>query len=144
MRLENDDNFNFLYNDEFEKIPFLFRFTKKRYKIALIVMIVFFVATLVLFTLFYETQTIEKVPSLLPQSTVGSYQYVCMYKFEYMVAALICEIIAALIAGWMTIAKLLEKRAFKRAAKLSNMIFLSETHKLNVRWNDWKMQNRDY
>ena len=144
MRLENDDNFNFLYNDEFEKIPFLFRFTGKRYKIALIVMIVFFAAMLVLITVFYSTQTTELVPSVLPQSTVGSYQYVSDYKYGYMVATLICGISAALIAGWMTCAKLLEKRAFKRASKLSNMIFLSETHKLNVEWQNWKMQNRDY
>ena len=144
MRLENDDNFNFLYNDEFEKIPSLFRFTRKRYLIALIVMIVFFVAMLVLITIFYSTQTTEMIPSAIPQSTVGSYQYVNTYKYGYMVATLICGLIVALIAGWMTFAKFLEKRAFKKASILSNMIFLSETHKLNVEWQNWKMQNRDY
>ena len=144
MRLENDDTFNFLYNDEFEKIPFFFRFSRKRYITALIVMVVFFVAMLVLITIFYSTQTTEMIPSAIPQSTVGSYQYVNTYKYGYMVATLICGLIAALCAGWMTYAKLLEKRAFKKAAELSNKIFLSETHKLNVEWKNWKMQNDDY
>ena len=143
MRLENDDNFNFLYNEEFEKIPFLFRFSKRRYKIALIVMLVLFVATLVLITVFYSTRYTIKIPTLIPQSTTESYQYVSYYKFEYMVATLLTGLLTALIAGWMTIAKLLEKRAFKKASNLSNMIFLSERHKLEVEWQNWKMQNRD-
>ena len=143
MRLENDDNFNFLYNEEFEKIPFLFRFSKRRYKIALILMLVLFVATLVLITVFYSTRYTIKIPTLIPQSTTESYQYVSYYKFEYMVATLLTGLLTALIAGWMTIAKLLEKRAFKKASNLSNMIFLSERHKLEVEWQNWKMQNRD-
>ena len=37
--MENDDTFTFLYNDEYEKLPKLFKFTRKRYKIALTVML---------------------------------------------------------------------------------------------------------
>ena len=143
MRLENDDNFNFLYNEEFEKIPFLFRFTRKRYRIALIVMAVSFVAMWVFITIFYNTQTAELMPAIIPQSTVGSYHYVSNYQYGYMVATLICGLTAALMAGWMVFAKLLEKRAFKKASELSNMIYLSERHKQAKIWSDWKMQNRD-
>ena len=143
MRLENDDNFNFLYNDEFERIPSLFRFTRKRYMIALIVMIVFFVAMLVFITIFYSTQKTIEIPAGITGTTLGENTRVSDYEYGYMAATLICGLIAALIAGWMTVAKLLEKRAFKKASELSNKIFLSETHKLNVEWQNWKMQNSD-
>lgn len=143
MRLENDSDFIFLYNEEFEKIPFLFRFTRKRYRIALIVMAVSFVAMGVFITIFYNTQTAELMPAVIPQSTVGSYQYVSNYQYGYMVATLICGLIVALMAGWMVFAKLFEKRAFKKASELSNMIYLSERHKQAKIWSDWKMQNRD-
>ena len=144
MRLENDEVFNFLYNEECEKIPALFKYNGKRFKIALIVMIVLFIAMLVLITIFYQTQTTIMLPSAIPQSTVGSYQYVSDYEYGYMAAALITGLLVALIAGWVTIAKVFEQRAFKKASQLSNMIFISENHKLKVEWQNWKMQNRDY
>ena len=40
MMLENDDNFNTIYDVEFEKIPFIFRFGKKRAKVAIGLLIV--------------------------------------------------------------------------------------------------------
>ena len=144
MRLENDADFNFLYNEECEKIPFLFKYNRTRFKVALIIMLVSFVALLVLFTLFYNTQTTELMPAVIPQSTVGAYQYVSNYEYGYMVATLIAGLVVALMGGWITIAKLLDNRAFKKASRLSNMIFLNERHRMEVEWQNWKMNNRDY
>ena len=87
------------------------------------------------FTAEYEAEKMFK--KILEQNGITDYEY------GYMAVTLICGLIAALIAGWMTVAKLLEKRAFKKASELSNKIFLSETHKLNVEWQNWKMQNSD-
>ena len=66
----NDDNFNFLFNEAREKIPWLFRFTRRRYKIALIVMLVSFVIMLIMTTVFYNSAQMEIVPSTMPAQRV--------------------------------------------------------------------------
>ena len=138
MRLENDDNFNFLYNEEFAKIPFLFRFSRKRCTVAMIIMFVSFAAGLVLTSFFYASGESMRF------NTVRGYESlpITVYNNNYMLAAVICFAITVLFSGWMVIAKLFEKRAFAKATQLNNMIFLSERHKLEVDWQNWKMNNR--
>ena len=97
MRLENDDNFNFLYNEECEKIPFLFRFNRKRVKIAVIVMIVLFVAMLLLTTAFYSTQKTVEMPSAIPGTTLGSTTYVSDYDYGYLIAVIVVALAVVLI-----------------------------------------------
>ena len=142
--MENDDNFTFLYNEEFEKLPKLLRFTQKRYKIALTIMLVLLPATYILTTVFYNTGKTELVPSILQQSSVGTYQLINTYEYGFLYAALICAIVIALLGGWMIIARAFERRAFKKASHLCNMLYLEERHKQSRIWNDWRMQNRDY
>ena len=144
MGMENDENFNFLFNEEFENIPALFRFSQKRYKIALIIMLVLLAATCILTTIFYYTAKTEIVPSLLQQSSVGTSQLINTYEYGFLYAALAGALLVALIGGWMLISRAYEKRAFKRASYLSSMIAQSERLNQSRIWSDWKMQNRDY
>lgn len=72
MKLENDQVFNMLYEEEFNKIPYIFRF------------------------------------------------------------------------GLAGIGLWFEQRAFKKASNLANMIFLSERHKVEMRFQEWKMKNRSF
>ena len=126
------------------KIPFLFRFSNKRYKVAIIVMLVLFGIMLILTSVFFNSGKTEVMPSLAPATTIGSYQTVNTYEYGYLYAVIIIAAVVVLLAGWMVIAKLFEKRAFKKATALSNMIFLSERHKMEIDWQNWKMQNRYY
>lgn len=142
--MENDDIFTFLYNDEYEKLPKLFKFTRKRYKIAITIMIVLLAAVCMLTTVFYNTGKTEIVPSILQQSTVGTYQLINTYEYGYLYAALFCAIVIAVLGGWMLIARAYERRAYKRASNLSNMYYLEERHRQARIWSDWKSQNRDY
>ena len=144
MRLENDDNFNFLYNEAYEKIPRLFKFSQRRYKAALIIMLVCFGIILILTTVFYSTAKTEIMPSLLPATTLGSYKLVNTYEYGWLALALVFAGIVALIGAWMLIARALEKRAFRKAADLNNRIFLAERHRVEMEWQNWKMNNRDY
>ena len=136
MRLENDDVFNTLYNEEFSKIPRLFRFNRKRFKIVMIIMIIFITATLTLSTLFSETRTGANF-----ETASGYSIYYDKFNFAYLIAMLITALIVALLAGWMTISYLYEKRAFAKASKLANMIYLSERHKAEIDHQNWKMHN---
>lgn len=142
--MENDNRFTFLFSEEFEKIPWFFRFTKKRYKITKTIMIVCVALALPLTTIFYYTGRPADVPSMVPVSTVGGSLPIMTYDYSWLVAALILAGIAALIGAWMAVSKFIEMRAFRKAAELSNRLFLYERHKMEVEWQNWKMENRDY
>ena len=144
MRLENDNVFNELYEEEFNKIPFLFRFSRKRFKVVIITTIVLFVSMLILTSVFYSTGKAEVIDAPFSPITTGSQMVVNMYNNGVLVAVIIVGIVVALLAFWMFIAKQFEKRAFRKATNLANMIYLSERHKQAVDWSNWKMQNRDY
>jgi hypothetical protein len=139
MSIENDDNFTFLYNEQFEKIPLLFRFSRKRFIASLIVMGVFFIAGMVFMSLFYNSGEYIKIPSL------GGYSFGFNdYNYIFLILMIICFAVIAVIAGWIVLSKLFEQRAFRKATELSNMIYLTQRHKRAVEWSNWKMQNRDY
>ena len=144
MRLENDQVFTELYEEEFNKIPFLFRFSRKRFKVVIITTIVLFASMLILTSVFYSTGKAEVIEAPFSPITTGSQMVVNMYNNGVLVAVIIVGIVVALLAFWMFIAKQFEKRAFRKATNLANMIFLSERHKQAVEWSNWKMQNRDY
>ena len=142
--MENDNRFNFLFNEAFEKIPRFFRFTKKRYKITRTIMIVCVALALPLTTIFYYTGRPDDTSPLVPVSTVGGILPLMTYDYSWLIAALVLAGIGALIGAWMAVAKIYETRAFRKASDLSNRIFLAERHKLEVDWQNWKMNNRDY
>ena len=139
MSIENDNNFNFLFNEQFEKIPLLFRFSRKRFIASIIVMAVSFLAGMVFMRLFYDSGEYVSVPSL------GGYTFgFNEYNYVFLILMIVCFAIIALIAGWIVLSKMFEQRAFKKATELSNMIFLTQRHKRAVEWSNWKMHNRDY
>ena len=142
--MENDDTFTFLYNDEYEKLPKILKFTKKRYKITRTIMLVLLPVVFILTTIFSYTCKTELVPSLLQQSTVGTYQLINTYEYGYLYAALICAVVIALLGAWMLIARTYERRAYKRASNLSNMYYLEERHRQARIWSEWKSKNDDY
>ena len=137
--MENDNNFNFLFNEQFEKIPLLFRFSRKRFIASIIVMAVSFLAGMVFMRLFYDSGEYVSVPSLGGE-TFGFNEY----NYVFLILMIVCFAVIALIAGWIVLSKMFEQRAFKKATELSNMIFLTQRHKRAVEWSEWKMNNRDY
>ena len=127
--MENDDNFTFLFNEQFEKIPLLFRFSKKR-----------FIGALITIGVFFDSAEYITTPSLDGVHTFGFNDY----NYVYLILMILCFVVIALIAGWMTLAKVFENRAFKKATNLSNMIYLTERHRVELEWQEWKMNNRSY
>ena len=140
MRMENDDNFTFLFNEQFEKIPWLFRFSKRRFIGSLIAIGVFVIAGLVCWNLFSFSAEYTVINSVDAAHQFGFNDY----EYLYLYLMIFCFAVIVVIAGWMCLAKVFEQRAFKKATNLSNMIYLSERHRVEVEWQNWKMQNRDY
>ena len=140
MHIENDDNFTFLFNEEFDKIPWLFRFSKRRFVASLIVISVFFIAGIIFMNLFYDSAEYHVIASVDAAHSFGFNDY----NYLYLYIMIFCFAVIVVISGWMTLAKVFEKRAFKKASNLANMIFLTERHRQAVEWSNWKMHNRDY
>ena len=139
MRLENDKEFNFLFEEEYKKIPWIFRWSQKRFIGALIFMGVCFVAAMIFLALFNDSAEYVTMPSF------GGYEMGFNdYNYAFLIAMIICFAVIAVMAAWMVLSKLLENRAFKKATELNNMIFLTERHRVEMEWQKWKMENRDY
>lgn len=138
MGLHNDENFNYLYNEGFEKIPGLFRFGKKKLIFAVVTGVVSIIAASIFLILFYDSGEYVTTHLGLYESGYN------VYNYTYLVIMIIFTAIVILMSGWITIAKLFERRAFTKAARLSNMIYLSERIRDEKRWQDWKMKNRSY
>ena len=142
MRLENDKVFNELYDEEFNKIPFLFRFGQKRFKVSLVIMIVAFIGMCILTSVFFNTGRAEVIQAPISVLSTGSQMMVNTYEYGYLIAAIVCGLVAILFSLWMVISRQFERRAFRKATNLANMIFLSERHRTELKWQDWKMNNR--
>ena len=134
MKLENDQVFNTLYEVEYKKIPYIFRFGRRRPKIVVGIIIALFAASLVLWSVWYGTgKTVH--------SSLGTYNE---YDMRYLYAMVITDLTGLLLSGYAGIGLFFEKRAFKKASKLANMIFLSERHETEMKWQEWKMKNRSF
>lgn len=128
MGLDNDTVFNELFEEQYDKIPKIFRLNRKISKIAIIIIVVFIAGASIFLNLWYNSGEYITTPS------VGGYEMgFNVYNNSYMVGMIICLLIVILIAGWLTIGVIYERRAFKKASYLSNMIFLSERHRDEVR-----------
>ena len=140
MHFENDENFNFLFNEEFEKIPWLFRFSKRRFIASLIIIGVLLIAGMIFLNLFYESAEYQTIASVDAAHSFGFNDY----NYTFLIAMILSVAVVAFLAAWIVLAKLFEKRAFRKVTKLCNMINISERSRTARIWSDWKMNNRDY
>ena len=133
MRIENDEVLNELYDEEFEKIPVLFRFSKKRYIVTVCIACALIVATLVLIILLHETsskEVIETVPGMLYRSEMNAYNIGLAIALFFAGAGLAVSMILIIGAKWF------ENRAFKKAANLAHKIHIAEELKEKTRWKN--------
>ena len=131
MRIENDKVLNELFEEEFEKIPFLFRFNRKRLIITLCIMCAFFISTVILVVLFYRSgteQVSQTIPGLLYQTHIKVYDDRIGVALFFSCFGLASTVFMIFAAKWF------EKRAFERASRLANMISISERRIEMERW----------
>ena len=139
MTLENDNIFNELFDEEFGKIPFIFRFSKIRYYGTLIATGLSFISIIVFIVLFYNSGSYE-VFDTAPNS--GYQMGVNIYNYAFGVGVLISAAVLGALGLWMVAAKWFEQRAFKKASNLAQMIRLSEESRNRIKWMNWKAENR--
>lgn len=131
MSLENDQVFTELFEEQFDKIPVIFRFNRKTSKIMIGVIVVFIIGASIFLNLFHDSGEYVQIPS-----ASGYMAGFNVYNNNYMVGMIICLAVVVILSAWLAIGGYLERRAFKKATRLANMIYLSERHR-----NEIKRQN---
>ena len=131
MKIENDNVLNELFEEEFRKIPFLFRFSRKRIIIMLYIMCALIISSIVLLFLFYRSGTYElssTLPGFIYQKSIRVYDKRLGIGLFISGAALVITILMMLAGKWF------EERAFKKASILANKISIAEREAENNRW----------
>ena len=137
MGLDNDTVFNELFEEQFDKIPRIFRLNRKISKIAIIIIVVFIAGATIFLNLWHDSGEYVMQPS------VGGYEMgFNVYNNSYMVGMILCLLVIILISGWLAIGVAFERRAFRKASELSNMIFLAERHRDEVRRQNDRLLKR--
>ena len=128
MSLENDKVLNELYDEQFEMIPFVFRFSRRRFYISLAVMALLFISMIVFIVMFYQS---------------GNYNgIVNIYDNNFAYGVVLTGIALAAVSGWICLSKWFEQKAFKKASNLAHMIHQSEQRRNALIWQNWKAENR--
>ena len=126
MGLDTDNVFQELFDEQTAKIPVLFRMNKKRRKVQLIILAVLALSAVILLVTFYST-------GRYVQFETGRGLGFNDYDYGYLIAFIVVMVVIVVLSLWMVITELLEKRAFAKASRLANMIYLSERHRDEIR-----------
>ena len=129
MGLDNDQVFQELFDEQLGRIPVLFRINKKRRKVQLIILGVLAFIAVSFLAAFYGTGRYEHMESAVTGRGMGFNNY----DYEFLIMFIVTMIFIVVLALWMVITELLERRAFAKASRLANMIFLSERHRDEIR-----------
>ena len=139
MRLENDNVLNELYDEEVGKIPFIFRFSRKRFIIAFASICILLLATVALIFALYGSGSYQVMDSV-----VGNGFQMGFNVFNDNIATALFFVCFALclLVVWVVLGRVFEDRAFKKASHLAQMIHLSE-HRLEMRrWEKIRTESR--
>ena len=129
MGLDTDKVFQELFDEQVAKTPAIFRVNRKRRKVQLIILgVLAFIAVTLILT-FYDTGRYEQIETSFTGRGFGFNNY----DYGYLVAFIVVMCIIVVLALWMVITELFERRAFAKASRLANMIFLSERHRDEIR-----------
>jgi len=104
MTMENDEIFDICFTDEFNKIPYIFRFSRTRIKIVMFILAVLILVAAVLSTILMGEKCI--------------------------IALMLSATCVALVSGWMVLSALFEKRAFKKATDLTFRYRIAERERI--------------
>ena len=109
MEMTNDQVFDFIFEEEFNKIPYLFRFSRRRVKISAVILGVL-------------------VVGMCATTTV-------LHSVNGVTAVIVAAVLTAIVAGWMSLAIAFEKRAYARASAFTFKYSIAERERSQARVN---------
>ena len=139
MNSDYEDIFGVVFREEQEKIPRIFRPGRKGVVVGLIIIFMFFVAMLAMIPIYYSTAQAGGVNNL-----GGGTVSVNTYDDRVLALQIFFGGIVVLAAAWLSISRVLEKNAFKKASQFSHIAYEAQRHRKELKWQEWKMNNREY
>ncbi|MBP5654218.1 MAG: hypothetical protein J6X33_01765 [Clostridiales bacterium] len=139
MNDEYEEIFGFVFQEELAKIPAIFKPGRKLIKVMLVILGVLILGILITVTLYYRTADYGPIKNI-----GGTDIQVVTYDNRVLVVQIILAVLTALISGWLIISKAMEKRAHRKATTFSAMAYQTQRHRQELKWQEWKMNNRDY
>ena len=141
MHLENDEVFNAYYQMEFDRIPYFFRFGKKRIKLMVPALIFFIAAMCISWSIFYSTKE-----STYINPALDGYEPVCInsYDYRYLIVTIATAAVVIFISLWMVLSELYEKRAFAKATDTAARLRIDQQERVREKLQEWKLHNTDY
>ena len=139
MRLENDTVLNELFDEQFGKIPFILRFSRKRFIIVFSAICVLLFVTAALIFALYGSGSYQIVDSVAGS---GYQMGINVFNENIATALLFTGLVLGILVVWVIIGKVFEDHAFKRATYLAQMIHISE-HRIEMkRWEKIRTDSR--
>ena len=139
MNSDYEDIFGVVFREEQEKIPRIFRPGRKGVVVGLIIIFIFFVASLAMIPIYYTTRESGAINNL-----GGGAVMVNTYDDRVLALQIFFAGIVVLAAIWLSLSRILEKRAFRKASEFANLAYQDQRHRRELKWQEWKMNNRDY
>lgn len=107
MEMTNDQVFDFIFEEEFNKIPFIFRFSRRRVKITGVILGILVLGMCVTSTMLEDINGFT--------------------------AVIVAALLTAVVAGWMSLAIAFEKKAFAKASAFTYKYSISERERMQSR-----------
>ena len=126
---------------EFDRIPYIFRFGRKRVKVMVPVLIVLVAAMCVFWSIFYSTKE-----STYIKPALEGYEPVCInsYDYKYLIITIIAAVLVVLVSLWMVLSTVYEKKAFAKASDTSARLRIDQQEKVREELQNWKLHRTDY
>ena len=131
MSIDNDQLFNEVLDNEYEKIPVFFKLSKTTAKIALGAIAVFCALSMLFIVFFYRSGTYE----MIPHGDSGYSMGVNIYNNDYLKYAIICLAMVIVVAFWLFMVQYYEKRAFAKASEFASRVHYANLQKREMQRN---------
>lgn len=135
MNIDNDQFLNELLDEEYRKIPSLFKLSKITARIATAAIGVFFVLSMMFIVFFYNSGSNE----MMPQGDNAYSMSIDLYNNEFIKYAVLCLAVVIVIAFWLFMVQYYEKRAYAKASD-----FASRIHHVEMQKKEEKLQQETY
>ena len=118
----NDQLLNELLDEEYRKIPSLFKMSKLTAKIAIAAIGIFFVLSMMFIVFFYNSGSYEQIPTAGSGYSMG----VNIYNDDFIKYAIICLAVVIVVAFWLFMVQYYEKRAYAKASNFASKMHYAE------------------
>lgn len=122
MSIDNDSLLNEMLDEEYRKIPVLFKMSKLTARIAIAAIGIFFVLSMMFIVFFYNSGSYEQLPTAGTGYSMG----VNLYNNDYLKYAIICLAVVIVVAFWLFMVQYYEKRAFAKASNFASKMHYAE------------------